>query len=454
MTDRSLLLLTAAVIGGLVLLVTLLRFKTVPALLGAAIVLGLGAGVPLFPVSTGPGVLGSIGLGLGKTMVALAAIIMLGGMLGGLLSESGAVGQVATVLLRRVGARQLDVALMLVGFGVGISVFFTVGVLLLGPLVWRLARESRLPVLRLALPLAAGLSVAQGLIPPHPGPMAAIALIRADVGHTIVYSLLAGLPTALVAGPVLARWLTRNEQVSAEERSMAATGTKPHSGVPPGVGMSLVAMLLPVGLMLASFITELSGLSKGHPLGRLAGVIGTPWVAMFGATVYACWGLGLRRGRSWTEIWAWMQPTLWPSGELLLIIGAGGAFSQVLQTAGVGRALTGLNAFGDLSPLVLGWILAAALRIAVGSATVAVITAAGLMQPLLAGMQPGVNRELLVLALGAGSLVCSHVNDSGFWLVRGCFRLGTARTLRTWTVVETAIGVAGLLVVLALDRLI
>jgi gluconate:H+ symporter, GntP family len=452
MTDGALLLLAAVVVAGLVLLITALRVNTVIALFVAAAVLGLGAGLPLLSTPGAPGVIGIIGAGLGKTLGALAAIIVLGGALGALLSESGAAGQVAAALLRRTGARYLDLALMLVGFGVGISVFFPVGVLLLSPLVWKLVRETGLPTLRLALPLVAGLSVAQGLIPPHPGPMAAIALLQANVGRTILYSLLAGVPTALLAGPLLSRWLTRADQASMESQTVVTDLSQGPRRREPGVAVSVFTMLLPVVLMLSSFVTELCGVPSGHPLGRLAGIVGTPWVAMLVATALACWLLGHRCGIGPSGLWAWMQPTLWPSGQLLLIIGAGGAFSQVLQVAGVGRALTGLGVLSSVSPLVLGWLLAASFRVAVGSATVSVITAAGLIQPMLAA-HPQCNRELLVLAMGAGSLVCSHVNDSGFWLVRGCFRLDTARTLRTWSVVETAIGVAALVILVGLDQL-
>ncbi|MBI2517410.1 MAG: permease DsdX [Opitutae bacterium] len=451
MSDHTLLLLAVAVVGGLVLLIAVFRINAVLALFAAAMAMGWSVGLPLLPSATSSGVMGAIGIGFWKTLASLAAIIAFGGALGGLLAESGAAGRVAEALLERVGTRNLDVALMLVGFGVGISVFFTVGMLLLGPLVWSLARDARLPVLRLALPLAAGLSVAQGLIPPHPGPMAAIAMVHADVGRTILYSLFAGLPTALLAGPMLARWLVREESSLADATPVFAPRTEPRSSVLPGLGTSLVAMLLPVGLMLAPFVAELFGLPTGHPLERLVANIGRPWVAMLGATGLAVWTLGFRCQRSTAELWKWIQATLRPSGELLFIIGAGGAFSHVLQVAGVGRALINLGVLGGVSPLLVGWILAASLRVAVGSATVSVITAAGLMQPML-DTHPQLNRELLVLAMGAGSLVCSHVNDSGFWLIRGYFRLGIGRTLRTWTVVETAIGVAGLLILMLIEH--
>jgi GntP family gluconate:H+ symporter len=281
--------------------------------------------------------------------------------------------------------------------------------------------------------------------------MAAIGLVRADVGRTILYSLLAGLPTALIAGPLLSRWLAGSDPVLPVAELEAVVEEQPSDSV-PGLLTSLVAMLLPVVLMLGPFLAEVCGVARGHPVRLAADWVGTPWLAMLLAGLFGYWALGLRCGHNLATLWSWSRQTLGPSLELLLIIGAGGAFSQVLQAAGAGRALASLGAWGGVSPLVLGWLIAASMRVAVGSATVAVIATAGLMQPVLAA-HPAVNRELLVLCMGAGSLVCSHVNDSGFWLIKGYFRLGTGQTLRTWTLVETVIGVAGLVILVAIDRL-
>ena len=450
-TDHGLILLALGTIGGVVLLIARFRCPTVVALLLASLAMGLGAGLPLLSDHLHPSLLGSIATGVWRSFAGLAPVIVLGAILGQLMAASGAAEIIALALLQRVATRHLDYALMCLGFVIGISVFFGVGVMLLGPLAFMLARKSGLPLLRLALPLVAGLSVAHGLIPPHPGPMAAIALVRADVGRTIMWSVLIGLPTALVAGPLVSRALTRREVLATPGKGEMANQW-PVAPRPPGLTVSLFTLLLPVLLMLLATSAELAGFPHGHPLRRFTQLVGSPIMAMLVATVFATWTLGGRCGFQPAQLWVIAKRGLGPATSIALVIAAGGGFSEVLHDTGVGESIARLGALQSCSPILLGWMIAALLRVAVGSATVAVIMASSLMLPVL-GMHPETNRELLVLALGAGSLVCSHVNDSGFWLIKVYFGLTTSQTLRTWTIVETSIGVTALLIILGANAL-
>jgi GntP family gluconate:H+ symporter len=369
-----------------------------------------------------------------------------------MMAESGAAQVLADRVVRLVGEKRLDYAVMLVAFAVGISVFFGVGILLLGPIAFFLARRTGTPMLRIALPLAAGLSTAHGLIPPHPGPMAAIALVHADVGKTLLWSLVIGLPTALVTGPWLARWLSARVplEIGGLGAVAVAAGTASRT---PGFFACVFTLLLPVLLMLASTACDLSGLPHTHLLRQWTGVIGSPSVAMLIAVLVSFWTFGRNCGISASRILRLTEECVAPTAGILLTIGAGGGFSMVLNASGVGSAMSTLGTATSISPLLLGWIIAGMLRIGIGSATVAVMMAASLMEPILVA-RPETNRELLVLAMGAGSLLLSHVNDSGFWFVKEYFGMSVPQTFRTWTVVETGIGVVAIVIILACNQFI
>lgn len=452
LSPNGLLLLAAATIVGLVLLIARFKCNAFVALMLASLAVGLGSGMPLTTLGTTPGIAESFEAGVAKTLGGLGMIIGLGTILGKLLAESGAAEVIANTMVRWLGEKRLDYAVMLVAFVVGISVFFGVGIVLLGPIAFMLARRTGKPILNLALPLAAGLSTAHGLIPPHPGPMAAIATIKADVGKTIMWSVIVGLPTALVTGPFLARWVA--PRVPVEIGGLGAEATRrPEAPRAPSFGVALFTMLLPVGLMLVATAADVSGLEKAHPIRQWADLLGSPSIAMLAAVLVSFWTFGRSCGLTGSQILKFSDECVAPAASILLVIGAGGGFSMVLNASGVGKAIGDMGASLPVSPLLLGWIIAGLLRIAVGSATVAVTTAAGLMAPVIAN-NPGVNKELLVLAMGAGSLILSHVNDSGFWFVKEYLGMSVAQTLRTWTVVETGIATVSIALILLANLIV
>jgi len=445
LSPNGLLGLAAVAIVGLIVLIARFKCNAFVALILAALFVGLGSGMPLSAIAS------SFEAGVARTLGGLAMIIGLGTVLGKLLSESGAAAVIARTMVGWFGEKKLDYAIMLVAFVVGISVFFGVGIVLLGPIAFMLARETGMPILRLALPLAAGLSVAHGLIPPHPGPMAAISVIGADTGKTILYSILVGLPTALITGPLLTRLVAPHVPVEIGGLGAESSG-KAEAPRPPGFAISLFTMLLPVLLMLLASAADIM-LPKEDPIRQWADLIGSPTIAMLIAVLVSFWTFGHHCGLTGSQILRFSEVCLAPAASILLVIGAGGGFSKVLDASGVGAAIGDMGKSLAVSPLLLGWIIAGLLRIAVGSATVAVTTAAGLMAPVIAG-NPTVNKELLVLSMGAGSLILSHVNDSGFWFVKEYLGMTVQQTLKTWTVVETGIAIIAIIFILLVNAVI
>jgi GntP family gluconate:H+ symporter len=314
-----------------------------------------------------------------------------------------------------------------------------------------LARETKTPILRLALPLAAGLSTAHGLIPPHPGPMAAISLIHADTGKTILYGVLVGAPTALVTGPLLARFVARRVPVELGGL-FAEMDERPQAQRPPGFGISVFTILLPVLLMLAATAAKI-GLSPENAVNQWAQLLGAPTVAMLIAALVSFWTFGFNCGFDGKQILKFTEVCLGPIAGLLLLIGAGGGFGQVLNVSGVGAAIGVIGKDLPVSPLFLGWVIAGLIRISLGSATVSIQTAAGLMVPIIAA-KPGVNKELLILAMGSGSMILSHVNDSGFWFVKEYLGMTVVQTLKSWTVVETGIAIVSIILILIVNMFV
>lgn len=442
---NGLLALAAVAIVGLVVLIARFKCNAVVAIVLAALFVGLGSGMPLGEI------VGSFEGGVAKTLGGLAMIIGLGTILGKLLSESGAAEVIALTMVRWLGPALLDYAVMVVAFGIGISIFFNVGFVLLAPIAFMLARKTGTPILRLALPLAAGLSVAHGLIPPHPGPLAAIALIQADTGKTILYSILIGAPTALITGPLLARWVAPRVPVEMGGLLAEISG-RPTAPRAPGFGVSIFTMLLPVLLMLLGTAAKVT-LPAGNGVRLWVEFIGAPTVAMLVAVLVSFYTFGAACGLTRAQILKFSESCFAPVAGLLLLIGAGGGFSMVLNGSGVGAAIGAWGKTLTISPLLLGWCIAGLLRVAIGSATVAVTTTAGLMVPIIAG-NPSVNKELLILAMGSGSLILSHVNDAGFWFVKEYLGMSITQTLKTWTVVETGIATVSIVLILAVDRFV
>ena len=446
LSPNGLLLLALTAIVGLVLLIARFKCNAIVALTLVSLLLGLAAGMDPMKVAD------SFKDGVAATLGSLAMIIGFGTMLGKMLAESGAAHVIAERLTRLFGKERLDYAIMIAAFIIGVSVFFQVGVVLLGPVVFALARETKTPILRLGLPLAAGMSTAHGLIPPHPGPMAAIGLLKADVGKTIAWSVfVVGPPVALLMGPLLGRWVT--PRVPLEIGGLGAmAGADPSAPRRPGFGISLFTMLLPVLLMLITTVADVK-LLAGDPLRVWADFVGSPAVAMLLAVLVSFWTFGKNCGLRRDQILKFSEECLAPVASVLLVIAAGGGFSKVLVASGIGAALGAAQNSLHVPPLLAGWILAGLMRVSVGSATVSVTTAAALMVDTV-NADPTINRELLVLAMGAGSLILSHVNDGGFWLVKEYFGMTIPQTLKTWTVVETGVACSSIVIILIVNALI
>jgi GntP family gluconate:H+ symporter len=443
-------LLVYALLAVVALIVLIARFKVHPfvALIAVSLALGITAGMPLGSVVK------AIQDGVGTVLGFIAIVVALGTMLGKLMAESGGATRIATTLIALFGERRVHWALMFVGFIVGIPVFFQVGFVLLIPLVFTIARRTGLSLVKIGIPLVAGLSVVHGMVPPHPAAMLAVGAYHADVGLTIAYALLVGLPTAALAGPIFATWIAPRITLPVEnpiEAQFIGAG----GGVPremPSFGISVFTVLLPVILMVCTSIGDVA-LDPGNSLRAALDFVGSPIVALLLALLFSFWSLGYRQHFTRDQILKFANDCLAPTATILLIIGAGGGFNRVLIESGVGKAIADVALGSHASPLLLAWSVAALIRVATGSATVAMTTSAGIVAPI-AAMTPGTSPELLVLATGAGSLVLSHVNDAGFWLIKEFFNMTVPQTLKTWTVAETIIGVAGLAFTLLLSLLV
>jgi GntP family gluconate:H+ symporter len=449
MTPSNLLLLYAlgAVIA-LIVLIARVKWHPFVALIVVSLTMGLVAGMP--PAAA----VKSFQDGVGTTLGFIAVVVGLGTMLGKMMAESGAATRIATTLIEVFGERRVHWALMFVGFIVGIPVFFQVGFVLLIPLVFTIARRTGLSLIKIGIPLVAGLSVVHGMLPPHPAAMLAVTAYKADVGRTILYGLLVGLPTAALAGPIFATWISPRIVLPAHN-PMAAQLEGASSGSAqemPGFGISLFTVLIPVILIILASVGDVA-LDPTSRMGSAVHFIGNPIVALLLALLFSFWSLSRARRFTRAEIMKFCNDCLAPTATILLVIGAGGGFNQVLVQSGVGRAIADVAIGSHASPLILAWIVAALIRVATGSATVAMTTAAGIVAPIAAAT-PGTHAELLVLATGAGALMLSHVNDAGFWLIKEFFNMTVPQTLKTWTVMETIIGVAGLAFTLALSLLI
>jgi GntP family gluconate:H+ symporter len=381
---------------------------------------------------------------VGNALGFIAIVVGLGTMLGKMMAESGAATRIATTLIDVFGERRVHWAIMIVAFIVGMPVFFQVGFVLLIPLVFTIARRTGMSLVKIGIPLVAGLSVVHGMLPPHPAAMLAVAAFNADVGRTILYGLLVGFPTAALAGPIFATWIAPRTVLPAENPMAAQLeGTTARAEQEmPGFGISVFTVLIPVFLMLLASAANVA-LDPVSPVRAALNFVGHPIVALLLALLFSFWSLGRVRRFTREQLLKYCNDCLAPTATILLVIGAGGGFNQVLVQSGVGRVVADIASGSQTSPLLLAWIVAALIRVATGSATVAMTTAAGIVAPISAQM-PGTNAELLVLATGAGSLVLSHVNDAGFWLIKEFFNMTVPQTLKTWTVAETIIGVAGL----------
>ena len=423
----------------LLFLILVLKLNSFLSFVIVSLVVGVGEGMNLNSAVV------SLENGIGSTMGSLVLILSFGSMLGKLVSESGAAQRITSHLVRAFGIKHIQLALMLTGFIVGVSLFFDVGFFIMIPLVFTVAATTGLPLLYVGLPILAALSVTHGFLPPHPAPTAIVTLFHADLGKTLIYGIITAIPAIIISGPILSKVLSKveakplaeflNQKVMSEEEL-------------PGFWISFISSLLPVVLIAVSTVAGFL-LPGDNALRKSLGYIGNPSIAMLIAVLFSIYTLGLARGRKITDIMNSLAHSVTTITMIMLLIAGAGALKQVLVDSGVSKYIGEMLSQSSLSPLFLGWLIATILRFCVGSATVAGITTAGIVLPLVTG--GSVNPELMVLAIGSGSLMFGHVNDGGFWLFKEYFNLSIKDTLKTWSLMETSIGICGLLGVLTLS---
>lgn len=387
----------------------------------------------------------SIENGIGNTMGFLVLILGFGSMLGKLVSESGAAQRITTRLVKVFGIKHIQLALMLTGFIVGVSLFYDVGFFIMIPLIFTVAASTGLPLLYVGLPMLAALSVTHGYLPPHPAPTAIVGMFHADLGKTLVYGIIVAIPAIIISGPLLSKTLSKIEAKPLNEFVNLKILSEEEM---PGFWVSFFSAMLPVILISISTIAGFV-LSEGNEIRKVLGWIGNPVFAMLLSVLFAIYTLGLARGRKVTDVMDSLSHSVTSITMIMLLIAGAGALKQVLVDGGVSKYIGEMLSQSTLSPLFLGWLISTILRFCVGSATVAGITTAGIVLPLVSGT--GVSPELMVLAIGSGSLMVGHVNDGGFWLFKEYFNLSIKDTLKTWTVMETSIGICGLIGVMILS---
>ncbi|MEU1289848.1 gluconate:H+ symporter [Kitasatospora sp. NPDC005856] len=445
-SDSQLLIAVLLSIGAIVVLITKLKLHPFLALTLGSGLLAAVAGAPFDKL------LSSFSTGFGSTVASVGLLIGLGAMLGKLLADSGGANIIADTVLSRTGNKALPWAMALIAAVLGLPLFFEVGVVLLIPIVLLVARRGNVPLIRIGIPALAGLSVLHGLVPPHPGPLVAVDALKADLGITLALGLLIAVPTLIIAGPLFARlaerWVGSLEIPAAT--APEETAKREHT---PSFAAVLATILLPVVLMLGKALADVV-IDDPKALGqRVFDFIGSPLIALLAATLLGMVTLGKAAGFDKARISDTVGKSLGPIAGIVFIVGAGGGFKQTLIDVGVGNAVSEWSGKWHISALLLGWLIAVLIRLATGSATVATITAAGIVSPLAANMS-STHAALLVLAIGAGSLFFSHVNDAGFWLVKEYFGMSVGQTLKSWSVMETVISVVAIALILPLSLII
>ena len=435
--------LVIAAVGLVVLLFLIMavRINAFIAFIIVSIAIGIAQGMALGKIVS------SIEAGLGETMGFLVLILGFGAMLGKLVAESGAAQRITSNLVHLFGLKRIQWAVMLTGFIIGVPMFYAVGFVILVPIIFTIAAATELPLLFVAVPMIASLSVTHGFLPPHPSPTAIAIMFGADMGKTLLLGVIIAIPAIILAGPVLSRFLKRIEAKPFKEFYDPKVFKEEEM---PAMWVSIFTALLPVILiggasLLNLFVTD-------GKLKQIISFVGDPVVAMLISALVAVYTLGLARGKTMNEVMDLVTKSVSSITMILLIIGGAGAFKQVMVDSGVSAYIGQLMKDSPVSPLVLAWLIATFLRVCVGSATVAAFTTAGIVLPLVSGTS--VHPELLVLSIGAGSLMLSQINDIGFWMFKEYFSLSIKDTLMSWTVMETIVGVTGLVGVLVLNSLL
>lgn len=444
--EATLMVWTVLVIAFLIVLISKYKWNPFVTLLISSLALGLLTGMKAQDV------IAAVTSGLGGTLGTIAIVIGLGTILGKMMAESGGAEQIAATLIDKFGEKRVHWAMMIVGFVVGIPVFFEVGVILLLPIIFTVARKTKMSLLQIGIPILAGLSTVHGLVPPHPAPMIAIDAYQANLGKTILLALLVGIPTAIIAGPVFGKFIGKRISLTLPENLSNQFSEKKLPSL-PGFGITLLTILMPVILMLIGSIADIADPDASSGFTVFCEFIGHEVIALLISVIFAYFTLGFARGFSKEQISKFSSESLAPTATIILIIGGGGAFKQVLINSGVGDAIAHLATGAHINIILFAWFVAALIRVATGSATVAMTTAAGIVAPVLA-VTPGASVELTVLATGAGSLVLSHVNDAGFWMIKEFFNMSVPQTLKSWTMMETLLSVVGLVFILILSTFI
>jgi len=427
----------------LALLVLLISYYKIDAFLSFVAVSAVAAILLGIPLEAIPGV---IDKGIGNILGGLTLIIVLGAMLGKLVAESGAAQKIADVMVYAFGTKNIQWGLMITGFIVGIPLFYGIGFVWLVPIIFSISYQYKLPAVYIGLPMLAALSVAHGFLPPHPSPVALVSMFNADIGITLILGIIIAIPAIILAGPVYSKTLKniKTGPLKLFEKEKITT-----QYAVPGKTNSFISATLPVFLLIIATGIPYVFPGMNERVASVNAFLGAPSIVMFIALGIATYTLGLRQGRDMKSVMGIYTDAVKDIAPILLIIAGSGIFKQVMEDSGVslelGQAMQSLN----IHPLILGWLIAGIIRGCVGSATVAALTAAGIIMPLMT--QADVNPNLMVLSLGAGSLMFSHVNDSGFWLFKEYFNISIKDTLRSWSVMEIIVSVVGLIGVLVLN---
>lgn len=423
----------------LILLITYGRINAFISFLIVSVVAGFLLGIEPAKISV------VLQKGIGDMLGSLAIVVITGSMLGKLVAETGAAQQIASGLMGLFGEKRLQVAFMFTGFVIGLPLFYNVAFILVFPLIASVVYRYKLPAVFVGLPMIASLSVTHGFLPPHPSPVALVAQFGADTGTTLLYGTLIAIPTVILAGPVFARTLGHiktnliltNQSVNQAPDSI------------PGLANSLFTALLPVLLLTSTTILNLI-ISDGSAVKSTVAFFSDSSIVMLLSLLYATWSLGLRRGMKMKEVMGIYSGAVSDVAMIVLIMGGAGGLKQILSESGVSQEIAGMLNSLETDPLILGWLIACLIRVSVGSATVAGLTAAGIVAPVLA-IHPETDPNLMVLAVGAGSLMFSHLNDAGFWLFKEYFNLSIKDTIRSWSLMETIVAICGLLGALILQ---
>jgi Gnt-I system low-affinity gluconate transporter len=449
MSTLELLMITVLAIAALFLLVIKLKIHAFISLLLVSIFVGIFTGMPLLNI------LNSIQEGMGNILGFIAVVVGLGTIFGEILQVSGGAEALSRTMLRKFGTERSSWAMMTTGFIIAIPVFLDVGFIILVPMAYALARKTKRSVLYYAIPLLAGLAVTHAFIPPTPGPIAVAEIIDVPLGWVILLGLVVGFPTAVIAGPFFGRYIASKIHIAPPEVDTAAEPEHHGTAGLPSFAWIVMLIALPLLLILASTMADVAVKSHWVEAGTAVEIvqfIGHPFVALIIATLMAGYFLGTRRGFSSQKLLEVANRSLAPAGLIILVTGAGGVFKQILVDSGAGESLATLIAGNNIPPVVLAYVLAVIIRLTQGSATVAMITAAGMVAPVLGVLEIGdAGKALVALSIASGSTFFSHVNDSGFWLVGKYLNMTEEQTLKSWSIMETIISVVGFVLCLLLS---